>query len=107
MNAEMAILAGGISTIIFAASVLPMILKALRTQDLGSYSLGNLLMSNTGNLIHSVYVYSLPVGPIWILHAFYLVSTAFMLAMYVRHVHRPGRRVPSDQEKTPQPTLIH
>lgn len=95
MRADLAILAGGISTIIFAVSVMPMILKAMRTQDLASYSLTHLLMTNTGNLIHSVYVYSLPAGPIWVLHAFYLISTAFMLVMYLRHAHgRTGRDLP-------------
>lgn len=85
MNIDMAILAGGISTVIFAGSFMPMIAKAVRTRDLTSYSLANLLMSNTGNLVHSVYIYSLPVGPIWALHTFYLLSAGFMLAMYLRH----------------------
>jgi hypothetical protein len=85
MDVDLAVLAGAVSTIIFAGSVMPMLVKAVRTRDLASYSLGNLLLANTGNLVHSVYVYSLPAGPIWALHAFYLVSTGFMLAMYLRH----------------------
>lgn len=97
MSADLAILAGGISTVIFACSVMPMILKAVRTRDLASYSLTNLLMSNTGNLVHSIYIYSLPAGPIWVLHAFYLISTAFMLAMYLRHALRWGHRDRSEQ----------
>lgn len=86
MAIDVAVLAGGASTAIFAGSVMPMIVKAVRTRDLASYSLGNLLLANTGNLIHSVYVFSLPAGPLWVLHGFYLVTTAFMLAMYLRHV---------------------
>jgi hypothetical protein len=93
MEIDLAVLAGGVSTVIFAGSVMPMIIKAVRTRDLASYSLGNLLLSNTGNLFYAVYVYSLPVGPIWALHAFYVFSTAFMLAMYLRHAARPGRRL--------------
>lgn len=85
MDIDLAILAGGVSTVIFAGSVMPMIVKAVRTRDLASYSLGNLLLSNTGNLVYAVYVYSLPAGPIWALHGFYILSTAFMLAMYLRH----------------------
>ena len=85
MEIDLMVLAGGVSTIIFAGSVMPMIVKAVQTRDLASYSLGNLLLSNMGNLVQSVYVYSLPAGPIWALHAFYLVTTGFMLAMYLRH----------------------
>ena len=32
----------------------------------------------------------LPPGPIWLLHAFYLVTTALMLAWYLRYEWRPG-----------------
>jgi hypothetical protein len=85
MEIDLTVLAGGVSTVIFAGSVMPMIVKAVRTRDLASYSLGNLLLSNMGNLVHSVYIYSLPAGPIWALHAFYLVTTGFMLVMYIRH----------------------
>lgn len=85
MEIDLMVLAGGVSTIIFAGSVMPMIVKAVQTRDLASYSLGSLLLSNVGNLVHSVYIYSLPAGPIWALHAFYLVTTGFMLAMYLRH----------------------
>jgi hypothetical protein len=93
MDVDVAVLAGGVSTVIFAGSVMPMIVKAVRTRDLASYSMGNLLLANTGNLVHSVYVYSLPAGPIWALHAFYLVSTGFMLAMYLRHGGPGSRRL--------------
>jgi len=58
-------LAGIASTVIFVWSVLPMLVKAHRTRDLASYSLGNLLLANVGNAVHSVYVFSLPAGPIW------------------------------------------
>jgi hypothetical protein len=79
------VLAGIASTVIFASSTLPMLGKALRTRDLGSYSLGNLLLANLGNAVHSVYVFSLPPGPLWILHSFYLVSTGLMLAWFLRY----------------------
>jgi hypothetical protein len=84
MDATVPLLAGTVSTTVFAGSVLPMLVKAVRSRDLSSYSLANLALANFGNLVHSVYVFSLPPGPIWVLHAFYLLSTGLMLAWYVR-----------------------
>ena len=85
------VLAGIASTVIFAASTLPMLVKAHRTHDLSSYSMGNLLLANAGNTVHSVYVFSMPPGPIWVLHTFYLVSTALMLAWLLRYGGRVQR----------------
>ena len=90
MKPELPFIAGTISTTIFALSTLPMLVKAYRTRDLSSHSLGNILLSNLGNLIHSVYVFSLPPGPIWLLHTFYLVTTALMLIWYLRYEWGPG-----------------
>src|SRR5215831_972299 len=81
-------LAGIASTVIFAASVLPMLIKAYRSRDLRSYSLGNIVLANVGNTVHSIYVYNLPPGPIWLLHSFYVVSSALMLGWYLRYVLR-------------------
>jgi uncharacterized protein with PQ loop repeat len=89
MDMNLPVIAGTISTTIFAFSTLPMLLKAFRTKDLKSYSLGNILLANVGNVIHSVYVFNLPLGPIWLLHAFYLVTTALMLVWYLRYEWRP------------------
>jgi uncharacterized protein with PQ loop repeat len=84
------ILAGIASTVIFAASTLPMLVKAYRTRDLSSYSLGNMVLANLGNAVHSVYVFSLPAGPLWFLHGFYLLSSALMLTWFLRyHVRLP------------------
>jgi hypothetical protein len=91
MELNLAILAGAISTIVFVGSVLPMLTKAVRTRDLASYSLGNLLLANLGNVVHSLYVFSLPMGPIWALHGFYLLTSGFMLVLYLRH-REPERR---------------
>jgi uncharacterized protein with PQ loop repeat len=79
------VLAGIASTIVFAVSTLPMLLKAHRTRDLSSYSLGNIILANVGNTIHSVYVFSLPAGPIWFLHSFYVASSALMLVWFLRY----------------------
>lgn len=82
---QMQVFAGGISTAMFISSNLPMAYKAYKTKDLKSYSLGHLVLSNLGNLIHWVYVSSLPLGPIWFLHGFYTLVTAFMLLWYFRY----------------------
>lgn len=102
MSSTLALAAGAVSTVIFASSTLPMVVKAYRTKDMESYSLPSLLMSNVGNLVHSVYVYSLPPGPIWALHAFYVATTAFMLAMLLRHRPRPA-----DLHQPPGPAGVH
>jgi hypothetical protein len=85
------VLAGITSTVIFVGSTLPMLAKAARTRDLGSYSLGNLGLANAGNVVHSLYVFSLPAGPLWVLHGFYLVTSGLMLGWYVRYEHLPIR----------------
>ena len=63
MNSLISVIAGAVSSAIFAASALPMLMKAFRTKDLKSYSFSNIALSNVGNVIHSVYVYSLPPRP--------------------------------------------
>jgi uncharacterized protein with PQ loop repeat len=72
-------LAGTIATLVFACSAVPMLGKAVRSKDLTSYSTGSLVLANVGNAFYSVYVFHLPPGPIWALHAFYLVSSGLML----------------------------
>ena len=90
---DLAVLAGVLSTGLFAMSYLPMLVKAARTRDLSSYSLGNLAITNAGNAVHSVYVFSLPLGPIWFLHTFYLVASALMLLWFFRfRAARDGSR---------------
>lgn len=89
MDTTVPLLAGMVSTAIFAGSVLPMVVKAFRSRDLSSYSLGNLALANLGNVVHSVYVFSLPAGPLWVLHCFYLLSTGLMLGWYLRWGRRP------------------
>ncbi|WP_353807877.1 hypothetical protein [Agromyces sp. SYSU T00194] len=97
---ELALLAGTVSTVLFATANLPMVVKAVRSRDLASYSLPALLLGNVGNLFHTVYITTLPFGPVWVLHGFYLVTMLAMLVMYLRyrvgsrHVRRerPDRR---------------
>ncbi|MGP0221921.1 hypothetical protein [Paenarthrobacter sp. NCHU4564] len=79
------LLAGTVSTVLFAASMLPMLAKAVRTKDLASYSLGNIALTNVANAVHSLYVFDLPAGPVWLLHSFYVVASALMLAWCLRY----------------------
>lgn len=107
-SSDFAVLAGTASTALFVASTLPMLAKARRTRDLASYSLGNLLLANVGNLVHSVYVLSLPLGPIWALHGFYTATSLTMLAWFVRYgvretTHTTPRRMGITTE-APVPT---
>ena len=92
---DIPIVAGTVSTVVFAVSNLPMLRKALRTRDVSSYSLSSLAMINAANVVYSLYVFTLPIGPIWALHTFYVVSCAIMLALCLRQ-RRPsvGRVAP-------------
>src|SRR5512145_26773 len=89
MDINLPMIAGFISTTLFALGTLPMLTKALRTKNLASYSLGNILMSNVGNLIYSIYVFNLPLGPIWFLHGYNLLSTGLMLVWYLKYEGLP------------------
>jgi hypothetical protein len=79
------IIAGGISTLLFITSSVPMLLKAFKTKNLRSYSLSNMLLTNAGNLIHWLYISHLPFGPIWLLHSFYTLTSIVMLVGYLRY----------------------
>ncbi|HKP07313.1 MAG TPA: hypothetical protein VJU58_08665, partial [Microbacterium sp.] len=60
-----------------------------------------LLMGNIGNAVYTVYVLSLPFGPIWILHGFYLTTMAIMLVLYGISAHaRRGRAATPDGAAT-------
>lgn len=90
---DLPLLAGSVSTLIFVTSYMPMLVKAVRTKDLSSYSPMQLVLTNFGNVLYSAYVFSIPLGPIWVLHSFYLVATALMLDWYVRYARGAGRPV--------------
>ena len=49
-------------------------------------------MINAANVVYSLYVFSLPLGPIWALHTFYLVSCAIMLVLCLVQ-RRAARRI--------------
>jgi len=89
---SLALAAGTVSSVIFAASNLPMLVKARRTRDLSSYSLAYLVLNNVGNVLYCLYVYDLPPGPIWAMQSFYLLSMALLLRWYLRFTPRTRAR---------------
>ena len=91
MEKSLPVIAGFISTLLFALGTLPMLTKAFNTKNLSSYSFGNILMSNVGNVIYGIYVVQLPFGPVWFLYGFNLLSTGLMLFWYLKYEGLPNR----------------
>jgi hypothetical protein len=83
--------AGTISSLLFMAANIPMLVKAYRTRNLRSYSLSNMLLINVGNILYWIYISHFPPGPIYALHSFYTVTSIFMLVWYLRY-ERSWRR---------------
>jgi hypothetical protein len=115
MDITFPVLAGIASTVIFACGNLPMLVKARRSKDLASYSFGNLALSNVGNAVHSVYVFSLPPGPVWALHSFYVVAALLMFVWYLRYQsrglrrntqRRPRAELPTSPDAVPAPVFV-
>lgn len=101
---DVPVLAGMVAAIVFATANLPMVVKALRTHDVGSYSLGSITMINAANVVYSLYVFSLPIGPIWLLHGFYLIASAIMLVLCLREVRTHHGAPTSGTGETRTPT---
>ncbi len=92
---DIPLVAGTLATVVFAVSNLPMLRKALRTRDVSSYSLLSMVMINGANAVYSLYVFTLPIGPVWGLHTFYVVSCGIMLVLCLRQrrsATRQGRQ---------------
>ena len=100
-----ATIAGVASTLMFLGSTLPMVMRAARTRDVSSYSRGHLVMTNAGNAVHTVYVASLPPGPVWLLHTVYACAGAFMLTVHRRWGTSPpgGRHAEQECRSTAEP----
>jgi uncharacterized protein with PQ loop repeat len=87
---QIQIFAGSASSLMFMSGTLSMLIKTWRTHDVDSYSMTSLLLNNVGNLVYWIYVISLPVGPIYILHSFYTIATILMLIWYFLYRRHPG-----------------
>jgi uncharacterized protein with PQ loop repeat len=83
---NLSLIAGAVSSLIFVSSHVPMLWKAYKTRDLSSYSLLNIILINVGNLLYWLYIVSLPIGPVWMMHTFYTVSSGLLLYLYGRYV---------------------
>jgi hypothetical protein len=47
--------------------------------------LSNIILVNIGNLLYWIYISSMPLGPIWLLHSFYTLTMVFLLVWYLRY----------------------
>ena len=91
MNLEnFPIMAGTISSLIFMSGTMSMLGKTWHTKDVSSYSMSAMWLNNFGNLVHWVYVLSLPLGPIYLLHGFYTIATILMLVWCLVYRHHPA-----------------
>ena len=86
------VLVGYLCTSIFMLSRVPMLLKAIHTRDLRSYSPAHLLMSTCANLLFWIYVVGLPIGPVWILQIFFTITDVTMLALCVTQLRQLSRQ---------------
>jgi uncharacterized protein with PQ loop repeat len=93
------VMAGLTSSIIFICSNMPMLDKVIKTKDMRSYSLGQLILGNIGNSIYWLYVRTLPVGPVWYLQAFFSTASGIMLFSYLRYEKKWFR----GKRRSPQP----
>ena len=100
-------LAGSLSTALFVASALPMLVKAARTRDLASYSVANLGLANLGNVLYAIYVFSLPgradLGLAQLLYDQQPGDVDHVGAIF-RHVVKQGGRPPEPPPRTQEHT---
>lgn len=87
------VFAGFTSTAMFVTGNLPMLFKAYKTKNLKSYSFGHIALGTLGNLIYWLYIASLPFGPVWILQAFFTLSSLLMLFWYLRYEKGWGQKI--------------
>ncbi len=99
---QVQMVAGSVAGFIFAAASWKMLVKAWRTKDLSSYSLGQIVLNNVGNLFYWLYVASLPLGPIWFMHAFFTLASLLMLVWYF--IYRTCRAAPETGKRRAERT---
>ena len=101
---QIQVIAGSIAGLMFSAGSLNMVIKAWQTKDLRSYSLGQIMLNNIGNLFYWLYVISLPFGPIYVMHSFFTLVSLFMLIWYFLYqTGATSRKVPD----TLRPIVAH
>jgi uncharacterized protein with PQ loop repeat len=103
---QVQMMAGSVAGLIFAAASWNMLVKAWRTKDLRSYSLGQLVLNNVGNLFYWFYVVSLPFGPIYFMHAFFTLASLIMLVWYLVYRNAPNNRKSVTGENQARPANL-
>lgn len=98
---QVQMVAGSVAGLIFAAGSVDMVVKAWRTKDLRSYSFGQILLNNIGNLFYWLYVLSLPFGPIYFMHGFFTLVSLLMLIGYFAYRPAPAAKAVDAYEATP------
>lgn len=83
ISEDLQMIAGIISSLIFASGTATMLMKTMKTKEVEAYSLPFLVLTNVGNLVYWLYVLSLPFGPIYVLHGFYTIAMIVMLLYFV------------------------
>ena len=91
---DVGLAAGAVATGLFIVSYLPMLVKARKTRDLTSYSPSSLALVNIGNVVQALYVVTLPPGPLWALHSFYVGTSALMFGWWLRYARATARHAP-------------
>lgn len=57
-------------------------------------------------MAYAVYVLSLPPGPVWAIHGFYLTSTALMLFWWLRYTRASRRKGPRTERTASSDELV-
>src|SRR5262245_26707160 len=86
---QIQVVAGSLAGLIFAVGSVDMVVKAWRTKDLRSYSLGQIVLNNVGNVFYWLYILSLPFGPIYFMHGFFTLVSLLMLTWYFTYRTAP------------------
>ena len=94
---QLQVVAGSVAGLIFAMGSVNMLFRAWRTKDLTSYSMGQLVLNNIGNLFYWWYVLSLPFGPIYFMHGFFTAASLLMLIWYSAHRAGPATSINKSQ----------
>ena len=79
MKIDLPQIAGLVAGVFFVVAQGPMLIKALRTKDLKSYSPAFLVIAAVGNILYWPYILTLPFGAAFFIHIFMSLSTWLML----------------------------
>jgi uncharacterized protein with PQ loop repeat len=85
MNRDLIFSVGGVASVLFVFAQMPMLIRALQTKDMRSYSGIHLLLGCAGNVLWAFHLAkNVPDVNVRALHCYYLVTTAVMLGFWWR-----------------------